>query len=147
MRAATLEQALDRLDRDDPAVAELAAALERWLREGGRIDDHLGVADRAEHQRRRRDHHLREAAAALPADLGPWSRAVRLAEELRRYQTARWRRWSHLVEAPVADRVVVHLHRALRAGAVPGTARALADILARTEDRNSLSTDFGRPAG
>lgn len=107
-------------------AAVFSAAVQRWLAEGGSLDEHLGLVSEGPgresavtlYRRATRDRHLRQAHA-LCAGATPWGRSVSLAAEVRRFESVLWPRWNSLIEPPAGcSELRRHLFFARKAGDV-----------------------------
>lgn len=137
--AAQLAELAARLESENPPTgspeAVLVTAVRRWL-EGDveTLDAALGLGGargieraRTLYRRAQRDHNLRAAWHAVEAS-GPWSRSVRLAAEISRFETDIWPRWRDLDAPPAgASSLRRSLFHARRLGPLPSTARGLHD--------------------
>jgi hypothetical protein len=97
--------ASDSIQSED--IAWLCKGFSAFLSSGGKIPLErclcLPTNERAL-RRARRDHWLRRAWLELEPTLSPWRRSEMLANEIQRFQTGKWGRWSHFEHAPAGSR-------------------------------------------
>ena len=88
-------------------------------------------------QRAQRDHWLRVAWQQVDPAASPWQRSELLANEIHRFQGAKWSRWSQLAQAPAGARAVDRaLFEAFRSHErVPSTAMQLHNIASERRRR------------
>lgn len=135
----------------DPTRFWFARGVMRAVREGGSLDEALGLTGagrrelRTRLQQVRRDQLIAEAAAAVALDdaLGEWPRCLRLADEVLRLQRA-WPRVAAQAEAPSEWPACRRLlFSAAKVGRdLPQTAHGLRRALARNRaySRNAAAT-------
>lgn len=123
--------ASDRLQPED--LRWLCKGFSAFLASGGKLSLErclrLPTNERAL-QRAQRDHWLRVAWQLLDPAVSPWRRSELLAEEVRRFQAAKWVRWSQLGAPPSGARALDQaLFDAFRSHErVPSTAMQLHNI-------------------
>lgn len=126
------------LQPDD--LAWLQDGFNAFLASGGKLPLerclHLPTNERTL-SRARRDHWLRQAWLALSDETSTWRRSERLAAEVQRFDSFRWRRWASLPEPPAGcsalERALFHAFRSH--DRVPGTAMQLHNIAAQCRGR------------
>lgn len=121
--------------RDDPAAIELLRdALRRWMASDGLLplQRYMRLKTPADLRRADRDRWLRRAAAHV-CDVGE------LAVAVRRFEAGAWRSWRHGDVPPgQASELEQALFFALRAGALPASAKQLGRIVRDTDWRGDV---------
>ncbi len=118
--------------RDGAVSPEVAAwfsqGIEDYLSRQGPLDECLNLTGKVGQRKaltiylaHTRNYHLKQAWELLEAD-SPWQRSVCLAEEVLRFETRIWTRWSDLPEPPIgSSELRSHLFHAFRTGIdIPG---------------------------